>query len=172
MSVRRLADDGIQPAAFAFSSENQAWAEKVIARYPAGRQQSAVIPILFRAQEQEGWVTRASIEAVAKMLDMPLAFNSLRALRAALYAEFPHLAQIDQIVPGGIDGTRDLAGRATKTETAKLTSPIGDFYMTNPIARASAIMRTSSWTRADEVHGRRNGSPSRGSSRRRSTSLP
>ena len=57
MSVRRLAADAVQPAAFAFSAENQAWAEKIIARYPAGRQQSAVIPILWRAQEQEGWVT-------------------------------------------------------------------------------------------------------------------
>jgi len=85
MSVRRLADDGIQPAAFAFSSENQAWAEKVIARYPAGRQQSAVIPILFRAQEQEGWVTRASIEAVAKMLDMAY----IRVLEVAtFYTQF------------------------------------------------------------------------------------
>ena len=41
MSVRRLAADAVQPATFAFSPENQAWAEKVIARYPVGRQQSA-----------------------------------------------------------------------------------------------------------------------------------
>lgn len=85
MSVRRLAEDAIQPAAFAFSAENQAWAEKTIARYPAGRQQSAVIPILFRAQEQEGWVTRASIEAVAKMLDMAY----IRVLEVAtFYTQF------------------------------------------------------------------------------------
>jgi NADH-quinone oxidoreductase subunit E len=85
MSVRRLADDGIQPAAFAFSPENQAWAEKVIARYPAGRQQSAVIPVLFRAQEQEGWVTRAAIEAVAQMLDMAY----IRVLEVAtFYTQF------------------------------------------------------------------------------------
>jgi NADH-quinone oxidoreductase subunit E len=85
MSVRRLADDAIQPAAFAFSAENQAWAEKVIARYPAGRQQSAVIPILFRAQEQEGWVTRASIEAVAQMLGMAY----IRVLEVAtFYTQF------------------------------------------------------------------------------------
>ena len=70
MSVRRLADDMIQPPAFAFSAENQAWAETVMARYPAGRQQSAVIPVLWRAQEQEGWVTRAAIEAVAQLLGM------------------------------------------------------------------------------------------------------
>ena len=85
MSVRRLADDAIQPDAFAFSSENQAWANKVIARYPAGRQQSAVIPILWRAQEQEGWVTRAAIEAVAKMLGMAY----IRVLEVAtFYTQF------------------------------------------------------------------------------------
>jgi NADH-quinone oxidoreductase subunit E len=85
MSVRRLADESIQPASFAFSPENQAWAEKVIARYPAGRQQSAVIPILWRAQEQEGWVTRAAIEAVATMLGMAY----IRVLEVAtFYTQF------------------------------------------------------------------------------------
>jgi NADH-quinone oxidoreductase subunit E len=85
MSVRRLAADNVQPAAFAFSPENQAWAEKVIARYPAGRQQSAVIPILWRAQEQEGWVSRASIEAVAKLLGMAY----IRVLEVAtFYTQF------------------------------------------------------------------------------------
>jgi NADH-quinone oxidoreductase subunit G len=79
---------------------------------------------------------------------MPLPFNSLRALRAAMYAEFPHLAQVDQIVSAGIDGTRELAGRATKTESARLTSPIGDFYLTNPIARSSAIMAECSQMQA------------------------
>jgi NADH-quinone oxidoreductase subunit E len=85
MSVRRLADDAIQPAGFAFSADNQAWAENVIARYPAGRQQSAVIPILWRAQEQEGWVTRAAIEAVAAMLGMAY----IRVLEVAtFYTQF------------------------------------------------------------------------------------
>jgi NADH-quinone oxidoreductase subunit E len=85
MSVRRLAADAVQPAAFAFSPENQAWAEKVIARYPAGRQQSAVIPILWRAQEQEGWVTRAAIEQVAKLLGMAY----IRVLEVAtFYTQF------------------------------------------------------------------------------------
>jgi len=85
MSVRRLAADGVQPASFEFSSENQAWAEKTIARYPAGRQQSAVIPILWRAQEQEGWVTRPAIEAVARMLGMAY----IRVLEVAtFYTQF------------------------------------------------------------------------------------
>ena len=85
MSVRRLAADAVQPASFAFSPENQAWAEKTIARYPTGRQQSAVIPILWRAQEQEGWVTRAAIEAVANMLGMAY----IRVLEVAtFYTQF------------------------------------------------------------------------------------
>jgi len=71
MSVRRLAEEQFQPANFAFNEENAAWAEATIRKYPEGRQQSAVIPLLMRAQEQEGWVTRATIEHVAARLDMP-----------------------------------------------------------------------------------------------------
>ncbi len=71
MSVRRLAEPAVQPAAFAFSKANADWAQKTIQKYPEGRQQSAVIPLLMRAQEQEGWVTKAAIERVADMLDMP-----------------------------------------------------------------------------------------------------
>ena len=85
MSVRRLADESIQPAAFAFSSENQAWAEKKIREYPVGRQQSAVIPLLMRAQDQDGWITRAAIESIAKMLDMAY----IRVLEVAtFYTQF------------------------------------------------------------------------------------
>jgi len=85
MSVRRLADESIQPAAFAFSPENQAWAEKKILDYPPGRQQSAVIPLLMRAQDQDGWVTRAAIETVARMLDMAY----IRVLEVAtFYTQF------------------------------------------------------------------------------------
>jgi NADH-quinone oxidoreductase subunit E len=85
MSVRRLADESVQPASFAFTAENQAWAEKRIALYPAGRQQSAVIPLLMRAQDQDGWVTRATIEKVAEMLGMPY----IRVLEVAtFYTQF------------------------------------------------------------------------------------
>jgi len=85
MSVRRLAEEALQPASFAFTPENAAWAEKTIAKYPTGRQQSAVIPLLMRAQEQQGWVTRATIEAVAAMLDMPM----IRVLEVAtFYTQF------------------------------------------------------------------------------------
>jgi len=85
MSVRRLAEDQFQPAAFAFSDENAAWAEKTIKKYPEGRQQSAVIPLLMRAQEQDGWVTKAAIESIADMLDMAY----IRVLEVAtFYTQF------------------------------------------------------------------------------------
>ena len=85
MSVRRLADDQVQPAGFSFNEENTAWAEATIAKYPEGRQQSAVIPLLMRAQEQDGWVTRAAIEFVADKLAMPY----IRVLEVAtFYTQF------------------------------------------------------------------------------------
>ncbi|TFF27670.1 NADH-quinone oxidoreductase subunit NuoE [Jiella endophytica] len=85
MSVRRLAEATVQPAGFAFTEENAAWAEATIKKYPEGRQQSAVIPLLMRAQEQDGWVTKAAIERVADMLDMPL----IRVLEVAtFYTQF------------------------------------------------------------------------------------
>jgi NADH-quinone oxidoreductase subunit E len=69
MAVRRLHSE--QPATFAFTPENQAWAEATIAKYPAGRQASAVIPLLMRAQEQHAnWLPEPAIRCVADMLGM------------------------------------------------------------------------------------------------------
>jgi NADH-quinone oxidoreductase subunit E len=85
MSVRRLADEALQPAEFAFSNDNAKWAEAKMAEYPTGRQQSAVIPLLMRAQEQDGWITRAAIESIAKMLGMAY----IRVLEVAtFYTQF------------------------------------------------------------------------------------
>jgi NADH-quinone oxidoreductase subunit E len=71
MAVRRLAPKEQQPASFTFSDENLAWAKKQIEKFPPGRQQSAVIPILWRVQEQhDGWVSEAAIRAVADLLGM------------------------------------------------------------------------------------------------------
>jgi NADH-quinone oxidoreductase subunit E len=71
MSVRRLAPDSIQPKDFAFTVENTDWAESQIAKYPPGRQASAVIPLLWKAQEQAGgWTPRKAIEYVADLLGM------------------------------------------------------------------------------------------------------
>ena len=72
MSVRRLAPKELQPASFALSEDNLAFAKNEIAKYPPGRQQSAAIAILWRAQEQnDGWISEAAIRYVADMLDMP-----------------------------------------------------------------------------------------------------
>ncbi|MCB1517012.1 MAG: NADH-quinone oxidoreductase subunit NuoE [Hyphomicrobiaceae bacterium] len=85
MSVRRLAEESVQPESFAFNADNAAWAEKRIALYPEGRQQSAVIPLLMRAQDQEGWVSRAAIERIADMLGMA----RIRVLEVAtFYTQF------------------------------------------------------------------------------------
>jgi NADH-quinone oxidoreductase subunit E len=86
MSVRRLAPQELQPGSFAFSDENLAWAQAQIAKYPEGRQASAVIPILWRAQEQAGgWVSEAAIRAVAEMLGMAY----IRVLEVAtFYTQF------------------------------------------------------------------------------------
>ena len=82
MSVRRLAPKEVQPASFAFTEENLAFAKQQIAKYPAGRQASAVIAILWRVQEQhDGWVSEAAIPAVADMLDMP----DIRVLEVATF---------------------------------------------------------------------------------------
>ena len=54
MAVRKLAPEELQPEHFAFTPENEAFADRVIAKYPPGRQASAVIPLLWRAQEQHG----------------------------------------------------------------------------------------------------------------------
>jgi NADH-quinone oxidoreductase subunit E len=85
MVSRRLADESVQPAQFAFSAENAKWAEWKIGLYPAGRQQSAVIPLLMRAQDQDGWVSRATIESIANMLGMAY----IRVLEVAtFYTQF------------------------------------------------------------------------------------
>ena len=70
MSVRRLAE--VQPEGFAFTRENAAWADKQIAKYPDGRQASAVLSLLWRAQKQNDyWLPKPAIEDVARKLGMP-----------------------------------------------------------------------------------------------------
>lgn len=77
--LRRLYHD--QPESFAFTPANQAWAEAQISKYPEGREASAIIPLLWRAQEQEGWLSRPAIETVADMLNMAY----IRALEVASF---------------------------------------------------------------------------------------
>ncbi|MBB3808462.1 NADH-quinone oxidoreductase subunit E [Pseudochelatococcus contaminans] len=82
MAVRRLAPKEIQPEDFVFTPENAAWAERIIAKYPEGRQASAVISLLWKAQEQgDGWVSEPAIRAVANLLGMPY----IRVLEVATF---------------------------------------------------------------------------------------
>jgi NADH-quinone oxidoreductase subunit E len=82
MSVRRLAPAELQPKEFSFTEANLAWAKQQIAKYPDGRQQSAVIPLLWRAQEQAGgWTSQKAIEYVAELLGMPY----IRVLEVATF---------------------------------------------------------------------------------------
>ena len=99
MSLRRLHPD--QPESFAFTPENLAWAEAQIAKYPEGRQASAIIPLLWRAQEQEGWLTRPAIEAVADMLGLA----RIRALEVATFYFMFQLAPTGSVAHVQVCGT-------------------------------------------------------------------
>ncbi len=97
--LRRLYHD--QPASFAFTPANQAWAEAQITKYPEGRQASAIIPLLWRAQEQEGWLTRPAIEFVAGMLGMAY----MRALEVASFYFMFQLQPVGSVAHIQICGT-------------------------------------------------------------------
>ncbi|MEM8788306.1 MAG: NADH-quinone oxidoreductase subunit NuoE [Pseudomonadota bacterium] len=97
--LRRLHPE--QPESFAFTPGNLAWAEEQIAKYPEGRQASAVIPLLWRAQEQEGWVTKPAIEAVAQMLDMA----TIRVLEVASFYFMFQLRPVGSVAHVQVCGT-------------------------------------------------------------------
>ncbi len=71
MSHRPIAPPEAQPASFAFSAENLEKVKVHIAKYPAGKQGSAVMPLLDLAQRQEGWLTQAAVRVIGDMLEMP-----------------------------------------------------------------------------------------------------
>ena len=82
MSVRRLATAEVQPKEFSFTAENLDWAKKQLLKFPEGRQASAVIALMWRAQEQhDGWLPEAAIRYVADMIDM----DYIRALEVATF---------------------------------------------------------------------------------------
>ena len=97
--LRRLHPD--QPDSFAFSPENQKWAEAQVTKYPEGREASAVIPLLWRAQEQEGWLSRPAIEFVADMLNMA----HIRALEVATFYFMFQLHPVGSVAHVQVCGT-------------------------------------------------------------------
>ncbi len=97
--LRRLHKD--QPASFAFTEKNLEWAKGQMSKYPEGRQASAIIPLLWRAQEQEGWLTRPAIEHVADMLGMAY----IRALEVATFYFMFQLQPVGSVAHIQICGT-------------------------------------------------------------------
>jgi NADH-quinone oxidoreductase subunit E len=97
--LRRL--HPVQPASFAFTPANLAWAKGQISKYPTGRQASAIIPLLWRAQEQEGWLSRPAIEHVADMLDLAY----IRALEVATFYFMFQLQPVGSVAHIQICGT-------------------------------------------------------------------
>jgi len=97
--LRRLHHE--QPESFAFTPANADWAKTQIAKFPEGRQASAVIPLLWRAQEQEGWLTRPAIEHVADMLGM----DHIRALEVATFYFMFQLHPVGSVANIQICGT-------------------------------------------------------------------
>ena len=97
--LRRLHEE--QPRSFSFTSENKVWAEAQIKKYPVGREASAIIPLLWRAQEQEGWLTRPAIEHVADLLGMAY----MRALEVATFYFMFHLQPVGKVAHVQVCGT-------------------------------------------------------------------
>ena len=115
MSVRRLHAE--QPDSFAFTDENVSWAEGQIAKFPQGRQASAIIPLLWQAQKQAGWLPEPAIRYVADMLDMP----HIRAMEVAtFYTMFnlspvgEHFVQLCGTTPCWLRGADDLTSVCRK----------------------------------------------------------
>ncbi len=97
--LRRLYHD--QPSSFAFTPANLDWAKGQISKYPEGRQASAIIPLLWRAQEQEGWLTRPAIEYVSDLLGMAY----IRGLEVATFYFMFQLAPVGSVAHVQICGT-------------------------------------------------------------------
>ncbi len=97
--LRRLHPD--QPDSFAFTTENLAWANAQMKKFPEGRQASAIIPVLWRAQEQEGWLSRPAIEYVAEMLDIAY----IRALEVASFYFMFQLQPVGSVAHIQVCGT-------------------------------------------------------------------
>jgi NADH-quinone oxidoreductase subunit E len=97
--LRRLHPD--QPDAFAFTPANQAWAEAQMTKFPEGRQASAIIPLLWRAQEQEGWLSRPAMEYVADMLGLA----HIRALEVATFYFMFQLQPVGSVAHIQVCGT-------------------------------------------------------------------
>jgi NADH-quinone oxidoreductase subunit G len=88
-------------------------------------------------EAKEDW---AIIRALSDVLAKKLPYDSLAALRQAIFKAVPHLMRLDQIEAGNAADLKTLAGRSGNVEKVPFKASVEDFYLTNPIARASAVM--------------------------------
>jgi NADH-quinone oxidoreductase subunit G len=102
-----------------------------------GRVQIAGRAAFPPGEAREDW---AIIRALSDVLGKKLPYDSLAALRQAIFKIAPHLMRVDQIAPGNAADIKTLSGKGGTTEKAPFRSTVEDFYLTNPIARASAVM--------------------------------
>jgi NADH-quinone oxidoreductase subunit G len=102
-----------------------------------GRVQVTTRAVFPPGEAKEDW---AIIRALSAVVGQTLPYNSLAQLRAAMYAQYPHLARLDAITAGSAADIARLASATSIARAAAFTLPVTDFYLTNPIARASAIM--------------------------------
>jgi NADH-quinone oxidoreductase subunit E len=122
--------DIVQPDSFEFSAENLAQAKKIIARYPEGRQASAIMPLLDMAQRQSGWLPRAAIICVADMIEVA----HIRAYEVATFYSMynlapvgEHLVQVCTTTPCWLRGSADIVSACEKHLGIKIgeTTPDG-----------------------------------------------
>ena len=102
-----------------------------------GRVQMANRASFPPGEAREDW---AIVRALSDVLGKKLPYDSLSALRQALFKAVPHLMRIDQVEVGNADGIKTLAAKGGSVEKAPFKTSVEDFYLTNPIARASAVM--------------------------------
>jgi NADH-quinone oxidoreductase subunit E len=135
MAVRRLAPPELQPKSFAFTAENRAWAEKEVAKYPPGRQASAIIALLWRAQAQAGgWLPEAAIRAVADQLGLA----HIRALEVATFYTMFNLAPVGRTYVQ-LCGTTPCVLRGAEDLKAVCRRRIGDEQHITPDGQFSWI---------------------------------
>ncbi len=102
-----------------------------------GRPQMSNRATFAPGEAREDW---SILRALSDVLGTKLPFDSLQQLRAALYADVPGMAQLDSIVSSDATAFLALADGKAKLGKAAFVSPVSDFYLTNPIARASSVM--------------------------------
>ncbi|KAG1700558.1 NADH dehydrogenase [ubiquinone] iron-sulfur protein 1, mitochondrial [Nymphon striatum] len=118
-----------------------------------GRVQMSTRAAFAPGDAKEDW---AIVRALSAHLGVTVGFDSLSELRSVLYSQFPHFARLDEVAEAGVDDVNAIAKSLGASKTGKvlgspLTSPIKDYFMTNPIARASKVMAECSALRSGGI---------------------